>query len=168
MNRDIPCVVTDIEHADLYMPVSVVIVTEEYLLEQAEYIASFHSSSPVFLWSDDWNMVEFALQKYKEVYGIEFENSKINHAITCGRELSYCSRNIRLTRSERRILYFLMYNPGWYDSETIAAYCLKGGKKDKGAVAVHICNMNNKVRRITPLHIIDCKRYLGYRMKCEF
>ena len=168
MRRDIPCVVSDLDHADQFMPVSLIIVTEEYLVEEAKYVSSFYGSIPVVLWNENVDMTEFALSKYEEYYGIVFENSKINHAVACGRELTYCGRSIKLTRSERRILYFLMYNKGWYSSEVVAAYCLKGGKADKNAVPVHICNLNNKVRRVAPVHIIDCRRFSGYRMKCEF
>lgn len=168
LSRDIPCVVSDTGHADMYMPVSLIIVTEAYLLEDVKYIASFHGNIPVVLWNEAVGMTDFALEKYREIYGVEFENSKINHTVAVGREITFCGRRINLTRSERRILYFLMYNKGWYSREVIAAYCLEGGASDKEAVKVHICNLNNKIKRIAPVHIIDCRRFSGYRMKCEF
>lgn len=168
LKSDVPCVVCDMDHAEFYLPVSLIIVTEEYLINDAKYIASFHGDVPVVLWDPNVDMTQFAIAKYKEIFGTEFEYSKINHVVVTGREVSYCGRRLKLTRSERRILYFLMYNKGWYSSEVIAAYCLKGGAGDKNAVKVHICNLNNKVRKVAPIHIIDCKRFSGYRMKCEF
>ncbi len=168
LKRDIPCVISDLDHADMYLPAALVIVTEKYLLEEVKYVTSFYSDVPVVLWDENIDMIEFALSHFKNIYGIEFENSKINHAVVNYREVTYCGRPIKLTRSERRILYFLMYNKGWYSSEVIAAYCLKGGRRDKGAVPVHICNLNSKAKRLTPVHIIDCRRFSGYRMKCDF
>ena len=168
MKKNIPCVVTDLNHADLYMPIPLVIVTEKYLYEDAVYIASFYGKSPVVVWDEKTDMITFALNKYKELYDIEFANSRIHHVVNINNEFTYCGKPFKLTPSEARIINFLQYSPGWYSRETIAAYCLKNGRKDKDAVNVHICNINNKSDKLIRIKVIDCRRFSGYRLKCQY
>jgi len=50
--RNLPCIISDLDHCDLYMPAAIIIVTEKYLLEPVSYFAKIYDNSPVFLWDE--------------------------------------------------------------------------------------------------------------------
>ncbi len=157
----VPCVIADVNHCDLYMPCALVIVTERYLLEDVKYISMLNGKSPVFLW-DESDIIEFSAALYKELYDIDIFSSKQGRLVCKGNEILFCGKKLRLTKTEKRIIFFLNYSNGWHDREKLAAYCLKEGKKDKDAIPVHICNINAKAKRLTTNRLIKYKRYIGY------
>lgn len=159
---NLPCIISDLDHCDLYMPAAIIIVTERYLLEPVKYFAKIYDDSPVFLWDEHTDFLKFAFDKYLEVYGIEIFNS-FKSRITVGSENVYfANRRIWMTVTERRIFNYIFYFPGYHDKELIAKYCLKRGSKDMDSVPVHISNINAKAKRATYSKLISVKRYKGY------
>lgn len=159
---DLPVLLSDLEHADLYMPAALIIVTEKYLLKEAEYISAMYGNSPVVLWEDNCDFLSFAFDKYKEFTGCEITENLSYDLNLRGRTLYSGERCVKLSRTEKRILCYLIYNQGWNHKDIVAKYCMKNGIKDISSLPVHISNLNNKIKRITGRKFISSKRYVGY------
>lgn len=171
--KNIPCHITETGQCDEYMPVPLTIVTEQYLLDEVSYIAGVHhSNSPIYVYENLRGLYDFAVRAFSEQYGDIFGTTKISRVLTRSGEILFCGKPLYLTDSEQRILNMLKYAPTdpdtkekpYYSREQIAAFCMTDGRSAAGAVAVHICNMNNKANRATGFDIVECKRYLGYRL----
>lgn len=160
--RNLPCIISDLDHCDLYMPAAIIIVTEKYLLEPVSYFAKIYDNSPVFLWDEKTDFFTFASEVYQETYGIKLLDSYKNMISLKDDKIYFKDRRIRLTKTEQKILYFLFYYPGYHDKEHISKFCLKDGVKDMDAVPVHICNINSKSKRIIYSRMISMTRFKGY------
>lgn len=87
--------------------------------------------------------------------GIRFENERVY----------FRGHYLPLTATEYRIMRLLFHSRGTYFlAEEIAAACLTDSA---GGVAVHVCNINNKARRIALHAVIESKRFSGYRIPNE-
>lgn len=155
-SKGIPCAVSVSDKIDMLLPASCVVVTERYLLEDVKYMVEFHETSPVYLYDTEKSFGDFVLEcvnaHVKEAPpNMEFED-----------KLYYYGTPIPLTKTELLIARFLSEVPGWHTVENIAAYCLKNGKDGANNVSVHICNINQKCKRLTNVELIDCRRYSGY------
>ena len=161
---DLPVVLADLAHADLYMPCSLIIVTEKYLVKEVEYIASMYGKPPVVLWDDSIDFVEFVFGEYKRLYNKEVLVDFAYNLSIDGRFLVGNRRIVRISKTEKRILYFLLYNNGWYEKELVARYCLADGIKSIDSLPVHISNLNTKINKATVRNsnLIKTKRYVGY------
>ncbi len=160
-NRGIPCVVATTESMDRFLPCDVIIVTERYIFEDAKYIADIYNSSCVILYEEK-DLFDYALNIHNEkcllkYYGrmIEYENGMFY----------FCSSTINFTKTEKRIIACLCCMPDWVSFEVLSAFCLKAAKNSSDSIAVHVCNINSKARKVTGHEIIECRRYCGYRLK---
>lgn len=158
----LPCIVSDLEHCDYYMPAALIIVTERYLLEPVQYLAKMYNKSPVVLWDEKTDLYKFILDEYYKLYGVEIFNSFRNRIKTENELVYFSNKRMWFTETEQRIFNFLFYYPGYHLKDEISKYCLKDGIKDLNAVPVHICNINNKAQRINERHMILSLRYKGY------
>lgn len=158
----IPCIVSDLDHCDYYMPAALIVVTERYLLEPVKYLAKMYDNSPVILWDEVTDFYEFVFNEYQKIYGFEIFTCFRNRVKAEGNLLYISNKRLRLTDTEHRIFNYLLYYPGYHLKDDIAKYCLKGGFNDMNAVPVHICNINNKAQRLNDRHIISVLRYKGY------
>lgn len=159
---NLPYIMTDLDHCDLYMPAAIIIVTERYLLEPVKYLAKMYDDSPVYLWDEETDFCEFAFNVYEECYGVKIlEGKRRVIKIEEGR-ITCLNRRLRLTKTEQKIIYYLFYFEGYHLKEEIAKYCLQNGEKDMNSIPVHICNINNKSKRMTNHKIILMTRYKGY------
>lgn len=157
----LPYILTDLDHADEYMPCALIIVTEKYLYEDMKYISDLNGKTPVVVW-DESNIVEFAKKAYYEIYGRTIFDFNKNRVYYDGDNVRFCSKRMWLTPTEKKIVCFLMYCDGWHYKEQIAAFCVRKGKKGVNSVPVHICNINQQSRRMTNTNLIYFKRYQGY------
>ena len=76
------------------------------------------------------------------------------------------SKHVYFTKTEKLIITMLLLSSGWKNAECIAAYCKRKGRNARDSIGVHICNINKKTRAALGRDIIECKRYMGYRI-CE-
>lgn len=84
--------------------------------------------------------------------GIRFESARVY----------YRGHYLPLTAAEYRIVRLLFFCRRKYClAEEISASCLAD---PAGGVAVHICNINSKARKITLFPLIECRRHSGYRI----
>ena len=170
--ENIPCLVADATQYDEYLPATFTVVTEKYLFDDAVYMAGMHNHDPVYLYEDVKNLYNYIVNTFSEQYGDIFGTSKISRVLIKNGDVLFCGKPLYLTPNEQRILTMLRYAPIdpttkekiYYTKEQLAAYCLEQGRSAAGAVAVHICNMNNKANKTAGVDIIECKRYKGYRL----
>ena len=158
---NLPFIMTDLDHADEFMPCALIIVTEKYLYEDMKYISDLNGKTPVVVW-DETDMAEFAKKTYFELYGREIFKFNKNRVFHDGKNVRFCSRRMHFTPTEKKIICFLMYCDGWHSKEQIAAFCLKKGKKAVNSVPVHICNINQISRRHTNNNLIFFRKLEGY------
>ncbi len=158
----IPCIITDLNHCNDYMPAALIIVTEKYLMEDVQFLAKMYDDAPVVLWDESVDMCKFAFDTYERIYGDRIFDSSKGRLLLEKDEIYLGGRRMYFTKTETKIFYLLYYSPGWQDKEHIAKYCLENGEKDIGAVPVHICNINNKAIRRANARIIKFKRFEGY------
>lgn len=172
LSDNIPCVVADLSQYDEFLPAPFIVVTERYLLDEVAYLAGMHNQAPICLHEDVRDMYTYIVNAFLERFGDIFGTSKIARVLTKNGEVLFCGKPLYLTKSESRILNMLKYAPTdpvtgekvYYSREQLAAYCMTDGRSAAGAVAVHICNMNQKANKIAGFDIVECKRYLGYRL----
>lgn len=174
LSDNIPCMVADVSQYDEYLPAPFTVVTERYLLDEVAYVAGLHNHdhAPICLHEEVRDMYKYIIEALLEHFGDIFGTSKIARVLTKNGEVLFCGKPLYLTKSESRILNMLKYAPTdsatgekvYYSKEQLAAYCMTDGRNAAGAVAVHICNMNNKANKIAGFDIVECKRYLGYRL----
>ena len=172
LSDNIPCVVADLSQYDEFLPAPFTVVTERYLLDEVAYLAGMHNQAPICLHEDVRDMYTYILNAFQEHFGDIFGTNKISRVLTKNGDVLFCGKPLYLTKSEARILNMLKYAPTdpvtrekvYYSKEQLAAYCMTDGRSAAGAVAVHICNMNQKANKIAGFDIVECKRYLGYRL----
>lgn len=157
----LPFILTDAEHADSFMPCGLIIVTEQYLYKDIKYISDINGKTPVIIW-DESDIADFALNAYREIYGIQIFGTANGLIEFDGRNVKFYGKRLRLTPSEKKIVCFLMYSGGWHEKEQIAEFCLRSGRKGTESVPVHICNINNKAELATEAKIIKFRRFSGY------
>ena len=171
--RNVPCFMTETSQCDAYMPAALIVVTEQYLLDEVSYIAGVHRSNcPICVHEDLRDLYDYAIDAFSERYGDFFGTTKISRVLTRGGETLFCGRILYLTDCEKRILNMLKYAPIdpdtneriYYSKEQIAAFCMIDGLDAVGAVTVHISHMNSKANKATGFDIVECKRYMGYRL----
>lgn len=171
--QNIPCYVTETSQCDEYLPAPFTVVTERYLLDEVSYIASMrHDQNPIYVHEGIRDLYDYVIRAFSEQHGDIFGTIKISRVLTRNGEVLFCGKPLYLTKSEQRILNMLKYAPDdpitkekiYYSKEQLAAFCMTDGRSAAGAVAVHICNMNNKANKIAGFDIVECKRYLGYRL----
>ncbi len=147
MKMGIPCALSDMEHAPEYMPCAMIQVTEQYLYEDAVFLASMYGGIEVFV---EEGFMPFAL-------GIV----SVPHIEPVATGVRFCSKRIYLTRTEKLIVHMLlMYDRGRVTPELAAAYCMSS--PSVSGIRAHICNINAKAKRATGIELIDCRRYEGY------
>ncbi len=79
------------------------------------------------------------------------------------KKVYYIGYNMKLTRAEYDILYYLDEN-----EEASAQELVSGLSRDReigiGNIAVHVCNINKKANVIGGRNIIECDYKKGYRI----
>lgn len=164
LSRCVPCAVTNTDKLDAFLPATVIIVTEKYLYEDVKYLSDMHEYSPIVVYNEKENFKEFVIAVYEEYCKNKYEAKDSRRVIFDEGRYYFCSKELFMTKTEKRIIRALLSKNGWMSAEHISYYCLKGGKEDPKSVAVHICNLNNKVFGVTRHNIISCRRYSGYRI----
>ncbi len=164
--KGIPCAASKlVDSLDLLFPARLCIVTERYLLEDVKFMASFHSKKTcIKLIEETKDFVNTVLREYEEFYKEDMERAKKARLSFHNKCLCYCGMFTTLTGSEMRIINLLIALRDYCSWEMIKAYCLKGSKTNQGSVAVHISNINAKVQRMFSEDLIECKRFIGYRL----
>lgn len=164
LSRSIPCCVCDTDNADLYLPAGAVIVTEAYILSDVRYICGMNGNSPVLLCDDGNDIYKFTDDVFGE-YCLKRCNGKDSvRAFFENDRLIFRSKEIYLTKTQKRIVRMLLFADDWQTGEKISAYTLKKGRSDEQSVAVHICNINRNTRAVTGAELIECRRFSGYRI----
>jgi hypothetical protein len=97
-------------------------------------------------------------------YSLDMEHYVCGSVRFRGDDVLYRGYPLKLTPNEERIVRLLAVCGGRYFSgEEIAAFCLYG---DEDAAAVHVCHLNRMSRDLCGADVIECRRYLGYRVRC--
>lgn len=167
--KGIPCAASRIvDSLDLLFPARLCIVTERYLLEDVKLMASFHQKKTcIKLIEETKNFADLVLSEYEKFYREDMESALKARLTFHNRSLGYCGMYTSLTMSEMRIMNLLIASRDYCSWEMINGYCLKGKKNNQGSVAVHISNINAKIRKMFSEDIVECKRFQGYRLKRE-
>lgn len=108
---------------------------------------------------------EFVLDFIKRRFGIAPPIYKVRNLIVNGSEVNMDIVRFKLTASERRILILLMIcRDRWVSERSISRACFTSCKKSC-RVAVHICNLNKKVRGYIGQRLVKTKRGSGYMLE---
>lgn len=80
-------------------------------------------------------------------------------------EFHYLGYPLILTKTETRILLYLMKHEGEYCSATNLCECLSTSSTDPdGLFRAHISHINEKAFAIGERHLIDCLKNVGYKI----
>ena len=71
---------------------------------------------------------------------------------------------VELTATEHGIVKLLMESEDGMSAEDIIKACFKNKDSTKAGVAVHVCNINKKVARVTGRRFIEGDRRKGYKI----
>lgn len=149
MKSGIPCVVSDLEHAVEYMPCALIQVTEQYLRNDAMFLASIYGDIHVRVAED---FIPAAIGIVSTL-----------HLQVTETGVRYCSKRLYLTKTEKLIVNMLLiYDKGRVTPKNAAAYCMV--KPNISSIRVHVCNINSKAKRATGIELIDCRRFEGYKL----
>ena len=160
----IPIAVSDTEHMDIYLPCDRIIVTERYILGDVKYLAAMYGKSEVTLYDESVSLGDFVLQIYNEHLRKRCEGEGHRRVELKGSSFTFFRKSVFLTGTEMRILRMLLYYRDWVSAERISLYCLRGSKADGASVAVHVCNINRKMKAATGFEMVEKKRYSGYKI----
>ncbi|MDD6094483.1 MAG: hypothetical protein PUC29_01935 [Clostridia bacterium] len=159
--RGIPCIVSDTEHFDKYLPCELIIVTEKYLMKDVEYLASMYGRHKIFYLREYAPMTEeITALVYEYFHG--FTNLRKSRVTVSDGSIVFCGKTVLLTKTERRILNMFLFSDKRYTAESIAAYCLN--KASPETAISHIHKINRKASVLTGINLIECKRYEGYKL----
>lgn len=102
---------------------------------------------------------------YLHCFGTDFANAWEDGIRFSEGRVYFRGHFLPLTSAEHRIMRLLFHSRGTYFlTEEIAAACLTD---PAAGAAVHICNINNKSRRIALYPVIESRRFSGYRIPKE-
>lgn len=80
-------------------------------------------------------------------------------------EVYFYDRSLYLTKRETIIARLIFYANRWLTVDDIARYCWPADKRpSKGAVSVHVHNINAKSEKYCGIKLIRYKRYRGYML----
>jgi len=164
LKKGIPIAVTDTDRIDAYLPAGVVVVTEEHLMSDVKYMSAMHEHSPIILFEDMKNLVSFADEIYDKYCNDKHDEKGRFNLLYKDSAFYLGALRIAFTKTEARILRMLMCAKGWESAERISLYCFNKQAVNIPCVAVHICNINKKLRALTGFDVIQKKRYYGYRI----
>ena len=165
LSEGIPCAVCHTDDIDRHLPAGVIVVTERYIADDVSYMADMHRPrSEIFIFGEDRPIYDFVSESYESTCKKRSLGEGYSHVSATDDGIVFCNRFIPMTKTEKRIVRMLMALPEWQSAEKIALYCLKDAGAEPAQVAVHICNLNKKAILSVGRGIIDCKRYLGYRI----
>ena len=165
LSEGIPCAVCHTDDIDRHLPAGAVVVTERYIAPDVRYMEEMHRPrTPVFIFDEDRPLYSFVKEVYEEFCRKKADGEGYSHVSVTDKGVIFCNCFIRTTKSELRIIRQLLSMPEWHTAEKITLYCMKNSRSDFGHAAVHISNLNRKARKASGKNLIDCKRYLGYRI----
>lgn len=159
----IPCAVVHTDRIDAYLPSGVIVVTERYLMSDVKYMSEMHRRSPILLYDEKSSLLDFALAAYGEYC---MKNTGPGFPLSIGEDsISIRGVAIPMTKTQIRIIRMLLISSDWESGERLALYCLKKRRTPNiKSIAVHVCNINNKVKRVIGINLILKRRYSGYAL----
>lgn len=164
LDEGIPCAVADVGGAVDLLPCETVLVAEAYLLEDVQYICSIIPGANIELCVDEKRLSDTA----RFLFYVSFGKFQDVRASVCrsadDNSFAIYSKPVYFTKTEKLIITMLLLSSEWKNAECIAAYCKRKGRNDRGSIGVHICNINKKTRAAVGRDIIECRRFMGYRI----
>ena len=164
LSECIPCAVANTDRIDAYLPAALIIVTEKYIYKDVKYLSDMHEFSPIVVFDEVGDFTEYVRSVYDTHCRGAFEGERSKRVIFDNGDYYFCSRKLYMTKTEKRILRALLSRDEWISAEHLSYYCLKRGRYDQKSIAVHVCNLNKKVRSVTGHDLILHRRYEGYRI----
>lgn len=165
ISKGIPCAVCHTDDIDKHLPAAIAVATERYIVPDVSYMVDMRSpKTPVFTFGEDRPLENFVLEVYERILKERANGTGYSHIRVTDKGIMFCNCFIKPTKTELRIIRLLLSLPYWHTAEKITLYCMKDRSSDFSRVAVHISNLNRKAKAATGRCIIDCKRYLGYRI----
>ena len=161
--KNIPCVVTDSNHFGSFLPAELIIITENYLLDDVKYVGEMYGKLTYCICDENKPLIcsaeEIAISHFNG-FG-DYKRSKIT--VKDGKTF-FCGRKIKLTKTEQRILNMFLYSDKTYTAEAVAAFCLGSTNASACTAISHISKLNAKSKRLTGFALIKGKRYEGYTL----
>lgn len=155
-----PCLLSDSEHFDRYLPCELIIVTEKYLIPDVRYLAQMYGNHHIISIENESGDLPIEVWKAAASYFGDISYYKKGCTALKDGDIVFCAKKLSLTDTELRIAKMLLLSEKSYTSEQISSFALKDPSPSK--VVSHVHRINEKAKLKTGFKLILSKRYCGY------
>lgn len=160
----VPCHIVHSDKMTFFMPTHYVMPTEEYLIRDIKYCSDMFSEQEVVEYDESVPLITYCTEILNNTFLCKYKNYRCKNIRIIDGKIWFCGKNIRLTKTERRIFNMMLYSNEYYSADIIGAFCLsENARNHEGTIKVHIHNINKKALYLTGHKLIAHRNYKGYK-----